>query len=366
MPVKSSVPLPKNLEKAPATMQIVEYLRGQIVSGKLASADRLPTQRALKEQFSTSKTTVESAFEILAKEGFISGKGTHGTFVANHPPHTSRYALAFPCAWEEVAASPFWTKLCEEAEKNEAPYNYKVSFFYDINPVPVAADYHRLRHEIRTHQLAGLIYAANPEFISRTTSIESLGIPVVAISIDATECFAPLVQISYDSFFDRALDYLAQSGKKRVAVFTPAIDHPHRQHFTECATGKGLITFPHWWLPLPIDTNSTAFTARAYVQLLMSEHQTLRPDALIIADDTFVKPTLHGLKEMGIRIPQDMEIITLNNFPAAFPPEVAMQRIGYSVRQILQSCLELINLQRTGQPVPPLTVIKAIAEEEIE
>ncbi len=61
--------------------QIAEQIEKRILSGELCSGDRLPTERALAEQFRASRTAVREAMKILAQKGLVDMRPGRGTIV---------------------------------------------------------------------------------------------------------------------------------------------------------------------------------------------------------------------------------------------------------------------------------------------
>jgi GntR family phosphonate transport system transcriptional regulator len=61
--------------------QIADAVRLDIVGGKLASGDRLPTEAILAERFSANRHTVRRALAALADEGVVAAEQGRGTFV---------------------------------------------------------------------------------------------------------------------------------------------------------------------------------------------------------------------------------------------------------------------------------------------
>lgn len=61
--------------------QIADAIRLDIVGGKLASGDRLPTEAVLAERFSANRHTVRRALAVLAAEGVVGAEQGRGTFV---------------------------------------------------------------------------------------------------------------------------------------------------------------------------------------------------------------------------------------------------------------------------------------------
>ena len=72
------------LKKAPGLPlyeALYRCIRGDILSGKLACGDRLPSKRALAAHLGVSKITVETAYNQLAAEGYIISREKVGYFV---------------------------------------------------------------------------------------------------------------------------------------------------------------------------------------------------------------------------------------------------------------------------------------------
>ncbi|MBU5672064.1 GntR family transcriptional regulator [Paenibacillus brevis] len=66
----------------PMYEQIFEALREQIVSGKYAPGERIPSEKELGEAYNVSRITSKKALEILAQEGYIVRQPGRGSFVS--------------------------------------------------------------------------------------------------------------------------------------------------------------------------------------------------------------------------------------------------------------------------------------------
>ena len=72
-----SLPLPgKNLSQS-----LYQCIREDILSGRLAAGEKLPSKRALAEHLQISKTTVENAYYQLTAEGYLCSSAKRGYFV---------------------------------------------------------------------------------------------------------------------------------------------------------------------------------------------------------------------------------------------------------------------------------------------
>lgn len=92
--------------------QIYQYIKNEIVEGKLSSEERLPSTRALAEHLQIARSTVELAYEQLVSEGYIEAKPYKGYFVC---PVGELYHLKK----EQV--------IKEEEKKTEASYLFDLS-----------------------------------------------------------------------------------------------------------------------------------------------------------------------------------------------------------------------------------------------
>jgi len=75
----------------PAQQQIAEILRAEILAGKYADGDQLPSEAELVERFGVSGTTVRNASAALQREGLAVSKRGLGVFV-RRPQRVVRYA----------------------------------------------------------------------------------------------------------------------------------------------------------------------------------------------------------------------------------------------------------------------------------
>jgi len=66
----------------PLARQIYRSLRNLILSGGLKPGTKLPSTRALGRHLKLARTTIISAFELLAAEGYVEGAPGSGTYVA--------------------------------------------------------------------------------------------------------------------------------------------------------------------------------------------------------------------------------------------------------------------------------------------
>jgi GntR family transcriptional regulator/MocR family aminotransferase len=78
----------------PFYRQIYDRFRGAIASGVLKPGDRIPSARALTKELGLARGTIETAYSLLAAEGYIEARGQAGTIVT--PGLSPRMPIATP------------------------------------------------------------------------------------------------------------------------------------------------------------------------------------------------------------------------------------------------------------------------------
>ncbi|HEY9577154.1 MAG TPA: GntR family transcriptional regulator, partial [Pseudobacillus sp.] len=84
----------------PRYLQIVHSIREKINQGEWVIGSKIPTQRAIAEQFRVNRSTVITAIEILKAEGLLEGRAGSGIYVVNN--RWSLSAAISPPDWEDL------------------------------------------------------------------------------------------------------------------------------------------------------------------------------------------------------------------------------------------------------------------------
>jgi len=341
--------------------QIARKLRREIIRGDLPPGSRLPGRQELTRIYDASLVSVQGAVRQLIEEGFVTvGARKQGTFVAERPPHLFHYKLIFPHGAD--LRSKFWRILHEEAERVGDGSDREISFFYGLDGHRAIGAYEDLVNQIHDERVAGLIFAGGATELLDTPLLLQPGLPRAAIAADYELPGIPKISADYGSFFARALDYLLDHGRKRIACLSPT-SGPMLEDYHRAMASRGLESRPIWtqfadvWDPL---------AARRIVQLMLHSGQAERPDALIVGDDNFLESAALGVADSGTRAPDDFTVVSLVNFPSTVPAAVPVTRFGFDVHSMLHKLIEYIDMQRSNQPPPEYQQMPAISETEYE
>ena len=125
-----------DLNKGKLCETLCAALRNDILTGVIASGERLPSKRRLAEHHGISVTTVQNAYEQLIAEGYIEARERRGYFALSLAPqlsqaprtvpqikatHTRRAALDLVTNAPEAAQFPFalWSRLMRRVLSEE-------------------------------------------------------------------------------------------------------------------------------------------------------------------------------------------------------------------------------------------------------
>src|SRR6478609_1023737 len=91
----------------PFYRQIYDRFRGAIASGVLKPGDRIPSACALTKELGLARGTIETAYSLLAAEGYIEARGQAGTIVSPDLSPRMPVAAPMPMSNSGIAAAGF-------------------------------------------------------------------------------------------------------------------------------------------------------------------------------------------------------------------------------------------------------------------
>jgi len=348
--------------KGPKDETLARVIRERVVTGRMKPGTRLPNRVELLKEHDVSPQTLQRALDRLVREGFVVPRGRAGTFVTNRPPHLHRIALIFPNS-PPASDNRFFSALQMVAQDVANERDRTLLTFHGIDGHIDSPEYARLEEDVVRHRVAGMIFATNPSVLYGSPVLHEPDVPRVAFAAtglaNVATVFPDFVQLAR-----RALHRLAEMGAKRIGVIVHHSISPEIvNEWLGDLQSLGLQTRPEWKIGLSVYAPGWVGSA---MHLLMDRPPADRPDGLLILDDHLVEPALSALQKLGIIPGRAIHIVAHNNFPLPLAPEHQITRIGFDARQMLEKCFELINTQRTSDPINSESLMIApFFEEEV-
>lgn len=113
------------------SVQIRDFLRDQILSGKLPQGAKVATMRNLADKFSVSRQAVESAFQLLEDERLIARRGRAGAYVSK-PAYAKDVKGVFLLAYDVNPQADYLHRIL----KMTAPPYLKDDFTFLTRVIP--------------------------------------------------------------------------------------------------------------------------------------------------------------------------------------------------------------------------------------
>lgn len=356
----------KKKVKLKGSALVCETIRDEIISGALAPGAALPPHLELAKRFNVSNVTVQQGLSRLADQGVIEVRPRVGSFVSRTPPHLNDYGLVFWNDPDALMGSRNWSRyfqaLAQAAARFEMMNGRRMLQFHGIDQHTDAPDRQRLIERLETQRLAGLIFANIPFMLEGSPILERQGIPRVAF--ETASQYPHVLTVNFDKklWLAKALDYLAEQGRSRVAF----VEYGHiladdQKALSAALAERNMVSYPRWQQFAGMDCPAAA---RHAVELLM--HDRERPDALLVTDDNLVEPALAGLMAAGVRVHEDVVVIGHANWPVPPSRLLPARLLGFDLCAALLTCVEIIDKWRGNKKPPEITTIPALWEEELD
>lgn len=344
--------------------EILGIVRGQIISNKIPPGGRLPTRLELEKKFNASSVTIQKALDQLAQEGFIEAHGRRGTFVSDKPPHLTRYGLVFT---SRPPASGDWNRWWQTLENEARVMNEREGLnwvmYYNVDPrVRTGNEYEELAEDVKSHRVAGLLFACHPFIFHNTPVLDHPGVPRIAFTGEPYQPGMGAIQFNGHAQTEKMFGFLRKQGRKKLATLCNASADHQGTDSVKIAKQYGMEARPYWMQGVPLLEPTWG---QNVVHLMMTLAPANRPDALWIKDDNLIEHACAGLVDAGVRVGKDLDVVAHCNFPWHTPSILPVKRCGFDAREMLRSAIQFIDGKRRKKRVPTTYVLDAYFEEEL-
>jgi DNA-binding LacI/PurR family transcriptional regulator/DNA-binding transcriptional regulator YhcF (GntR family) len=328
-----------------ASQDVIAQMRQLILDGSWPPGFRIPIKTELCTRFSASDGTVQRALATLGAQGFLKARGRLGTFVREQTPNRHRIALALATpqgksVWIDAVADAA-ASIGHAGRWWIEPY-YHTGLDEQGNPAP---GHEALTRDVRDGRVAGVIFCGlsprshlDPALNQRRLARSSLGLSPVLGGRESGVVFG--------DYTDWALRFFAARSRRRLALFTT---FSHLGRSTDAILAKarrlGLLVHRRWVHHIDPKTD---MSTRPIAELLMSLPKRDRPDALFVHDDHLLQKVAQGIHDAGVKVPGDVDVVSLANFPRALGAAVGVTYVGPDMREAVDLSLQQIAQQLDG------------------
>lgn len=285
--------------------RLTQHLLDEVTSGRLSSAEPLPSENVLASTFGVCRNTVRRAFEDLEKQGIIRRIRGKGTFLKRAPASSSRptqlalYALILP----ELRRS-LYPSLIRGFGQAAGEMTRQVMVCQSGNDIYKQAD---IILQVMDNKVEGVAMVpttlpATPAYHVR--QLQQSGIAVVFCHRGIPEVQAPCVTWDWQEVGRLAAQTLLSYGHKRIGMITPMryrVPEAYWRGIQEAMLSAGE--------ELPDDNLDMGASENVKAALEKMLSRSPKITALFCNDEQCAEELYLWALDQGLRVPGDLSII---------------------------------------------------------
>ena len=336
--------------------KISEALRNKIVAKELHPGEKLPTYESLMEEFSSSMVTVHRAIGRLKKDGMLTAIERKGVFVSERPPHLFRIGLLLG---SPGCKNRFMSCLEHSAHDLSASGDHEIVVFSSLNTSYFnSSEANDIKTQIAARRLAGLIVAFDPCGCPEQ-GIFDASLPIIYMA-PGDRTAARTLSLDSELFARKALSRLKELGAKKIAVLSFPIVNSAMENSIRLFGEYGLESKPEWQIGM-----GNAEIADQIIRLMLSGDKSQWPEGLILTDDHLLPHVAKGIFAKGIRIPEDIKILSHRNWKMDIQSPFKVEFLGYHTDMILKLAMDGIDKINKGIPIGNELMDQPLFEKEL-
>lgn len=334
----------------PKYLELVNWIQEQIDTKKLLPGQKMYSENELSEMFGLSRQTVRHAISVLEQDSMLKRVRGSGTYINQNPAENlaGRNQIAVIMTYLDGYIFPRTIQAIGNT-LSEAGYSVQIAFTNNL--------LHRertiLEDILDKDEVAGVIVEAvksaipNPN-IHFYQEILQRKIPLLFINSYYCSLQAPHVSLNDKLSGKQAAKYLIEKGHKKITGIFKLDDgqgHLRYAGFVEAMTEAGL----------PYDESRILWIDTEDVKDLFKLQNKIRDrlegcSALVCYNDEVAFGLLKVLEKIGIRVPEDLSIASIDDSELAVLGNVKLTSIPYPMERLgekaARNLLEMIQNSR--------------------
>jgi DNA-binding LacI/PurR family transcriptional regulator len=338
---------------APLYHQVAADIRRQIVRGDMPVGTRIPPHRDLAVQYGVSVITINKALSGLVSEGVLHSHVGRGTYVMVRPASTSIAANTIGFVLRDLS-SPFFSLIAHEAQQRADALGVGIVFASSSNRADREEEQIRRLRSLGVH---ALIIASMSRTFRIGESIQALheaNFPYVMVSYTAGDD-VPYVGVNLDRCGHLAGRHLLSLSRRRFGYLIDRVGslngEQRMEGYRRALADAGLSVAPNFVFSHPFESEwndyKSGFTVAGRIAAMR-----LRPDAMFCFNDLGALGLLDGLLDAGVRVPEDIAIVGIDDIELAARARVPLTTVRQPVNDIGARAVDVVLARLRGEHPP--------------
>ena len=319
-------------------IDVRNYVRDMI--RELGPGGRLPSEAELCANFGVSRVTVRRALEQIETEGLIFRKKGHGTFVRNARPTTDASSFLLVSSFTPSRAS-YLSKILAGCLSRASETGTLLHVISERDP---KTDVIALAHHLNAHGVIGLApYSQQYEILEE---LRMTGFPVLIVNRVLTNSNLSYVSTDHREGIRTATQRLLDKGHTRIAYAAdiPSLSFAEQRYqgYADAFRNHGATVSDE--LVVHIHEEQIAAIEETILAQLEDVLTNRKPTALVLAAGVRDQwhAVLQWIRRMGLRIPQDLEVIAFDEIAENAPEKRAVHEIVQPLFRLGETAVECI------------------------
>ena len=336
--------------------EVIDWIQDQVGSGALKPGDRIPSENDLCEQFNISRQTARHAIGILVRDGILTAERGSGTYVTDERVKSGeRSRIAVVTTYVDSYIFPSTIKGIEEKLRE---LGYAMQIFFTNNSVE--RERQILRDIIDKDDVAGILLEPTRSAIPSPNAalfrkIASMKIPVLFINSyypemsgvfnifsdeDPGTNVRPIPHVSMNDRKSayKAVKFLLDQGHTDIGCVMKLDDRQGLDRFSgfqEAMLERGLVADDAHtvWLDTQ-DFKDTDFIDEKII------HRLTGCTAIFCYNDQVAAVVMQILKENGMKVPDDISIISMDDSELAYMSSPPIDSIPHPKQKLGERAAE--------------------------
>ncbi|HAP03482.1 MAG TPA: GntR family transcriptional regulator [Lachnospiraceae bacterium] len=305
-------------QQNPQYKKVVEYIMSEIENGSLKEGSRLPSEKELCEMFSLSRQTIRHATGELEKNRVITRVKGSGTYVGDQsrPRRKPRYrSVAVMLTYVNSYIFPPVLQGISNTLNNKG---YSVSVSFTNNDIE--REKRTLEQILSSDKVDALIAEPSKSALPNPNMnyyrmLEKRGIPVLFINSSYPKLDMPCIRLDDEGIGYEAVKYLISQGHRDIAAVFHCEDlQGIRRYagFDRALRENGIVLDPEKVIWLDTAGVSDLDPLMDYITKRIST-----ATAVFAYNDEVACQLIRGFNRKGIRVPDDISVIGVDDAEAA-------------------------------------------------
>lgn len=295
------------------TGTLVTLLLERIESGQYPAGEAVPSERQLGEELELSRTTVRRAIDDLVQRGRLQRQPGRGTYVASGivPIEVVAGAQRIVSVIIPTFSNPYYGEMVNGIEKEARRYDLRV--MVGQSDYSTASESSQLGQSAADPTVCGALVV--PDSVEQPSAgvqqFLGTGKPLVYIGRWPKAVACDGVCVDYRVAAQQAVEHLIGLGHERIAYVEGLPRLPGfspYDGYAEVLRDRKLALKPE--LVRSYDLPSEAAGQRSVADLVASKAKFT---AIFARNDVTAMGVIQGLREAGLRVPQDVSVVSIAN-----------------------------------------------------